>query len=66
MTMRQKLHAQMGVLEPSDPLDECECGDYRRSHVDDAGLCRLCQWNPAMPGDPCMKFWLAKRHEREN
>lgn len=42
-------------------LDECECGDYRRSHEDDTGLCRLCAWSPMNPFEPCVKFRLAKR-----
>jgi len=32
-----------------DPLDECECGDYRRDHVDGTGRCR-------MPDDLCHGF----------
>lgn len=39
-------------------LDECKCGDYRRSHESGTGRCLLCAWNPANPLDPCMKFEL--------
>jgi hypothetical protein len=43
-----------------DDFDECECGDYRRDHVDGVGRCK-------MPNDlnhgfrPCDKFRLALR-----
>lgn len=28
-------------LPASHPLDVCECGDYRRDHVDDSGQCKF-------------------------
>lgn len=43
-------------------LDECECGDYRRDHVNGTGRCR-------MPDDlnhglqPCEAFRLSKRYQ---
>jgi hypothetical protein len=43
------------------PEDECECGDYRRSH-DDTG-CRVCK-NSCAPYDGCTKFKLARKYAR--
>ena len=59
---RTAADALMAALERiADPLDECQCGDYRRSHKNGSGKCGLCTWNPSNPFNPCMKFRLAKK-----
>lgn len=44
-----------------DPLDYCECGDYRRDHKDGTGLC--CFNGPSFDlnhgGKDCHQFRLA-------
>lgn len=55
----------MTITPILDPLDECECGDYRREHEGGTGRCR-------MPDDlchgfkPCLQFRLSKRAGAEH
>lgn len=30
------------IITLHQPLDVCECGDYRRNHLNGVGECRLC------------------------
>lgn len=40
-----------------NPTDECECGDYRRSHYDGTGRCELAE---LCRPTPCLRFRLYK------
>jgi len=43
----------------SHPLDLCECGDFRRDHLQPRGHCRLCRSFPyGMP--PCHRFRFSR------
>jgi len=40
----------------------CECGDYRKNHVDGTGECLICKWaNISLP--KCQKFQPVKQIE---
>ena len=47
------------------PLDECDCGDYRRDHINGLGRC-------TMPNDlnhgfeACHKFRLWREYQEQN
>ena len=46
------------------PEDECECGDYRKDHINGTGRCR-------MPDDlchgfkPCLRFRLERPYQNK-
>lgn len=46
------------------PLDECDCGDYRRDHANGTGRCKmpdgLCHGFK-----PCFKFILSRAYRLE-
>ena len=48
-----------GGAAPS-PLDECECGDYRRQHVgpEQRGACGICASMGGVGTGPCSRFRL--------
>lgn len=48
------LHQQLG-----DPLDVCECGDYRYQHIENTGPSKL-NWSNYRGVDDCVRFRLAK------
>lgn len=40
------------------PLDECRCGDYRRSHEGGTGVCSVCAAINTKFLEKCQKFRL--------
>ena len=42
--------------------DVCECDDYRSSHVQNVGPCRICVWSRASYAT-CIRFRLAYNRE---
>ena len=54
----------IGRIAAGHPLDECDCGDYRRDHIDGTERC-------TMPNDlshgfrHCLKFRLSRDYLKE-
>ena len=46
------------------PLDECDCGDYRRDHIDGTGRCTMPD-NLSHGFKPCLKFRLSRDYLKE-
>lgn len=47
-------------MNPGHPLDQCECGDYRRDHKNHRDACNICSWSNPQAIGPCHSFRLAK------
>jgi hypothetical protein len=45
-----------GTPNQQHPKDVCECGDYRRQHIDGTGACVLNSLGHGAPGYRCNKF----------
>jgi hypothetical protein len=50
------------------PLDECECGDYRRNHKDGTGPCTFNRagFDMLHAFEDCLSFTLAHAHLETN